>query len=112
MAGARPDSGGSPRFPLAARALRGAMPAASRGAAVRAGSGVESAARTVPTTRAPRNWALYLFLILLPLQNITAGYLPNIGGGFNFPWGWVKLTPACVRSLRSRVMPVRSAWLS
>ncbi|HEY0505292.1 MAG TPA: O-antigen ligase family protein, partial [Lysobacter sp.] len=43
-----------------------------------------AAATAVPAIRAPRNWALYVFLILLPLQNITAGYLPNIGGGLNF----------------------------
>lgn len=85
MRDAHPDSGGS-RFPLAARALRGAMPPATR-ARVPALPGTTDRATTAApatTARAPRNWALYLFLILLPLQNITAGYLPNIGGGFNF----------------------------
>ncbi|GAA5076064.1 O-antigen ligase family protein [Lysobacter panacisoli] len=83
MPGARPDSGS--RFPLAARALRGAMPTASHAAPPRAGvPGKAIPAARPRTARAPRNWALYLFLILLPLQNITAGYLPNIGGGFNF----------------------------
>jgi len=34
---------------------------------------------------APRqNWALYLFLFLLPLQNLQTGYMPNLGGGLNF----------------------------
>lgn len=30
------------------------------------------------------NWPLYLFLFLLPLQNIQTGYLPNLGAGLNF----------------------------
>ena len=85
MRGAHPDAGGS-RFPLAAKALRGAMPQSTRSrvaALPGAPATAQSTARPV-TARAPRNWPLYLFLILLPLQNITAGYLPNIGGGFNF----------------------------
>ncbi|MDI9240376.1 O-antigen ligase family protein [Lysobacter sp. LF1] len=59
------------------------MPAARAGTTV-AVRGNAAAPTRVVAARAPRNWALYLFLILLPLQNITAGYLPNIGGGFNF----------------------------
>ncbi|HZX75820.1 O-antigen ligase family protein, partial [Lysobacter sp.] len=62
--------------------LRGALPVAARprrGAAAQA-----SAVPQAVAARAPRNWALYVFLILLPLQNITAGYMPNIGGGLNF----------------------------
>jgi hypothetical protein len=31
-----------------------------------------------------QNWLLYLFLFLLPLQNLQTGYMPNLGGGFNF----------------------------
>ncbi len=27
---------------------------------------------------------LYLFLLLLPLQNLQSGYMPNLGGGLNF----------------------------
>jgi O-antigen ligase len=34
--------------------------------------------------RVPHNWLLYLFLLLLPLQNLQTGYLPNLGGGLNF----------------------------
>ena len=82
MRGAHPDAGPS-RFPLAARALRGAMPAATR-TRVAALPGTTQAAALPKAARAPRNWALYLFLVLLPLQNITSHYLPNLGGGFNF----------------------------
>jgi putative inorganic carbon (hco3(-)) transporter len=31
-----------------------------------------------------QNWALYLFVILIPLQNIYVQYMPNLGGGLNF----------------------------
>ncbi|MBB1087412.1 O-antigen ligase family protein [Lysobacter sp. SG-8] len=31
-----------------------------------------------------QNWPLYAFLMLLPLQNIQVGYIPNLGGGLNF----------------------------
>jgi len=30
------------------------------------------------------NWFLYAFMLLLPLQNLQTGYIPNLGGGFNF----------------------------
>lgn len=30
------------------------------------------------------NWLLYLFLFLLPLQNIQTGYMPKLPGGLNF----------------------------
>ncbi|HZP65767.1 MAG TPA: O-antigen ligase family protein [Rudaea sp.] len=30
------------------------------------------------------NWFLYAFLVLLPLQNLQTGYMPNLGGGLNF----------------------------
>ncbi len=30
------------------------------------------------------NWFLYLFLFLLPLQNIQTGYMPKLPGGLNF----------------------------
>jgi O-antigen ligase len=36
------------------------------------------------TANARQNWLLYLFLFLLPLQNLQTGYMPNLGGGFNF----------------------------
>ena len=49
-------------------------------------SAVESI--TVPATARARparqNWALYLFVILMPLQNIYLQYVPNLGGGLNF----------------------------
>ena len=35
-------------------------------------------------THSRQNWLLYLFLFLLPLQNLQTGYMPNLGGGFNF----------------------------
>jgi putative inorganic carbon (HCO3(-)) transporter len=31
-----------------------------------------------------QNWLFYAFLLLLPLQNLHTGYIPNLGGGFNF----------------------------
>lgn len=31
-----------------------------------------------------QNWFLYLFLFLLPLQNIQTGYIPKLPGGINF----------------------------
>lgn len=67
------------RFPLAARALRvsTAPPVPDR---IDIDGGVEAPR----TARSRGNWPLYLFLFLLPLQNIQAGYLPNFGGGFNF----------------------------
>jgi len=33
---------------------------------------------------AMHNWALYAFVLLIPLQNIYSTYLPNLGGGLNF----------------------------
>ena len=33
---------------------------------------------------ARQNWALYLFVILMPLQNIYLQYIPNFGAGLNF----------------------------
>ena len=37
-----------------------------------------------PARPAPQNWALYLFVIMIPLQNIYVQYVPNLGGGLNF----------------------------
>lgn len=37
-----------------------------------------------PDRPAPQNWALYLFVILMPLQNLYLQYVPNFGGGLNF----------------------------
>lgn len=36
------------------------------------------------STVARHNWVLYLFLFLLPLQNIQTGYIPKLPGGLNF----------------------------
>ncbi|HEY2395352.1 MAG TPA: O-antigen ligase family protein [Rudaea sp.] len=50
-------------------------------------SGVRRGASSVLTgtvVAARENWFLYLFLFLLPLQNLQTGYMPNLGGGFNF----------------------------
>ncbi len=64
------------RFPLAAKALR-----TSTARPVRSEPGH---ADTPARTRTRNNWPLYLFLFLLPLQNITSGYLPKFAGGLNF----------------------------
>lgn len=69
------------RFPLAAKALRvSTAQAPHRG---RAPSSRQAVATPDARTKA-NNWPLYLFLLLLPLQNIQYGYIPNIGGGLNF----------------------------
>src|SRR5690606_6394134 len=51
-------------------------------AGVAAGTGATAASR--PASRSANNWPLYLFLFLLPLQNLQTGYMPNFGGGLNF----------------------------
>ncbi|QDH69754.1 O-antigen ligase family protein [Marilutibacter alkalisoli] len=78
----RPDPSavpGSVRFPLAERAL----PLRPR---LQAPAGPTRASATPASTqrRHPQNWPLYLFLFLIPLQNLQTGYLPNIGAGLNF----------------------------
>lgn len=90
MAARPPDAALTPpapaeRFPLAARAR---IPVA-RTAQPRTGAdAADAGARAIPLAQAKakvaNNWALYAFLFLLPLQNIQAGYLPNLGGGVNF----------------------------
>jgi O-antigen ligase len=40
--------------------------------------------RSLQTRNHRQNWALYLFVLLVPLQNIHTEYLPNLGGGLNF----------------------------
>ena len=73
---ARPDPPGavrSERFPLAMRALQAPAPHS-------VASPVGAQRRTAPA----HNWALYLFLFLLPLQNLQTGYMPQFGGGLNF----------------------------
>lgn len=41
-------------------------------------------ARPVETTSGRHNWVLYLFLFLLPLQNLQTGHMPKLPGGLNF----------------------------
>ncbi|MFC3815753.1 O-antigen ligase family protein [Lysobacter sp. GCM10012299] len=108
-----------PRFPLAARALnRGAAAAGvaapgvvSPGVAARgrnvpgAARPASAAARVAEIARAPRNYPLYLFLMLLPLQNITTGYLPNIGGGVNFLNIMFLLSLATAFAIRGKLVP-------
>ena len=77
MAARPPDAlpgGPGARFPLAARALRTPLPGPPPAVVV----------AHAPVRPAPNNWALYLFLFLLPLQNIQTGYLPKLGNGINF----------------------------
>lgn len=47
---------------------------------------VESNSAAAPYLARParQNWALYLFVILIPLQNIYVQYVPDFGGGLNF----------------------------
>jgi len=40
--------------------------------------------RATDPARAPQNWLLYAFLLLLPLQNLQTGYMPKLGPGLNF----------------------------
>ena len=68
----------------ARRASTAPVPAAL---AAPAGAPAAPGARAASPAKAPasrRNWPLYLFLFLLPLQNIQTGYLPNGGSGLNF----------------------------
>lgn len=37
-----------------------------------------------PAAVSRHNWMLYLFLFLLPLQNLQTGYMPKLPGGVNF----------------------------
>lgn len=47
---------------------------------------VESNTAAAPDYARParQNWALYLFVILIPLQNIYLQYVPDFGSGLNF----------------------------
>lgn len=40
--------------------------------------------RSGAASESRHNWLLYLFLFLLPLQNLQVGYLPRLPGGLNF----------------------------
>lgn len=75
MSRAQPDQP-QLRFPLAERGLHWRDPAATVDA-----DAVQDAS---PARRHRNNWPLYLFVFLLPLQNIQTGYLPQFGGGLNF----------------------------
>lgn len=79
----RRPAAGDPRrrFPLAARAFRldSGAAVANPGDAV-----LPAAALARVSASAHSNWALYLFLFLLPLQNVHTAYLPNFGSGINF----------------------------
>jgi len=81
MTAALPETTRPPgtRFPLAARALRG-RPSAS----LPSGGSIAAAVSAAPLIKPQNNWALWGFLLLLPLQNIQVGYLPKLGEGFNF----------------------------
>ena len=46
--------------------------------------GSNAFAATYPARPARQNWALYLFVIMIPLQNIYVQYVPNLGAGLNF----------------------------
>lgn len=70
------------RFPLAARAMRMDAAAAALPPPAASSARTDSAAAVAARTR--QNWPLYLFLFLLPLQNIQTGYIPNYGYGLNF----------------------------
>lgn len=76
MSRVQPDPPGGLRFPLAERALHWRAPATA--------AQVESVAEAAPARRHRNNWPFYLFVFLLPLQNIQDGYFPKIGSGFNF----------------------------
>jgi O-antigen ligase len=83
MSARAPDSPHPPsheRFPLAARALR----TTTNPAKTASHTGPPSRLATGQQTRTRNNWPLYLFVFLLPLQNVQTGYIPNFGGGLNF----------------------------
>lgn len=75
MSHVQPESSPS-RFPLAERGLRwrAQIDAAP----------MDATQDAAPARRHRNNWPLYLFVFLLPLQNIQTGYLPQLGGGLNF----------------------------
>ncbi|MBB1060612.1 O-antigen ligase family protein [Marilutibacter spongiae] len=82
MAFKRPDPSSprtpAQRFPLAARAML------TQGIPAPPPSRDATAPRAMPKRTHRQNWPLYLFLFLLPLQNIQFGYIPNLGAGLNF----------------------------
>ncbi|MBS0215728.1 MAG: O-antigen ligase family protein [Proteobacteria bacterium] len=75
MSHVQPESSPS-RFPLAERGLRWREQDVA--------APMDAAQDAAPARRHRNNWPLYLFVFLLPLQNIQTGYLPQLGGGLNF----------------------------
>lgn len=71
------------RARLAARRGAATAPAAA-GTALPLQPTLPHRSTSAATAPARRNWPLYLFLFLLPLQNIQTGYLPSGGSGLNF----------------------------
>lgn len=45
---------------------------------------IPGASGAAERTAGKHNWMLYLFLFLLPLQNLQTGYMPKLPGGINF----------------------------
>jgi putative inorganic carbon (hco3(-)) transporter len=62
-------------------AIPATMPAASR---LAPNEGEARLLRSVASSNPRQNWALYAFVVLIPLQNIYVQYLPSAGGGLNF----------------------------
>ena len=44
----------------------------------------EPSAQAAAPAAGRHNWAFYLFVLLVPLQNLHTQYVPNLGGGLNF----------------------------
>ncbi len=69
------------------RERRGAAPAARRPVGIHGRTTTVSptaSIEAVSSVSGRHNWPLYAFLFFLPLQNLQTGYMPNLGGGFNF----------------------------
>lgn len=49
-----------------------------------AAGGTGAAQPDASSVASHHNWPLYLFLFLLPLQNLQVGYMPKLPGGLNF----------------------------
>ena len=99
------------RFPMAARALRTSTTAPTSAGPMTVGpfntgsTGAQAHAKAQVHTKSASNWALYVFLFLLPLQNIHSAYLPNFGGGLNFLNMGFALSLLGVWMVRGRIAP-------
>ncbi|MGQ4659072.1 O-antigen ligase family protein [Lysobacter sp. F6437] len=107
-----------PRFPLAARVLRSpvALQPARRGDQPAHAPTMPATAATAPrrlTLGSPKLWPLYLFVFLLPLQNLQTGHMPNLGGGLNFLNVMFMLALAGCLLARGRLAPHEpvNAWV-